>query len=187
MGAVPFGAESRLGDRLARVDLLLLDVDGILTDGRIILDDRGLETKSFDVTDGHGLKMLQRAGVDVGLVTGRRSLVVENRARELGIREVHQGAKDKLRVVREILRRRGMLPERVAYAGDDVVDVPVLLQVGLAVTVPEAPDYVRERVHWVTSRPGGRGAVREICEAILQAKGLWEATTRRYFHPEALS
>lgn len=172
--------------RLARVELLLLDVDGILTDGRVVLDDRGVETKFFDVTDGHGLKMLQRAGVAVGLVTGRRSRVVEHRARELGIREVHQGAKDKLRVVREILQRRDLAAERVAYAGDDVVDLPVLLQVGLAVTVPEAAAYVRERVHWVTTRPGGRGAVREICDAILWSRGLWEPAVRKYLYPEPL-
>jgi 3-deoxy-D-manno-octulosonate 8-phosphate phosphatase (KDO 8-P phosphatase) len=175
-----------LQERLSRVELLLLDVDGVLTDGRIVLDDRGEEIKFFDVTDGHGLKMLQRAGIDAGFVTGRRSLVVEHRARELGIREVHQGTKEKLAVVREILGRRGLSPERVAFAGDDVVDLPVLLQVGLAVSVPGAPDYVREHVHWVTTRPGGRGAVREICEAILRARGLWESITRKYFFPEPL-
>ncbi|MBI5014074.1 MAG: HAD hydrolase family protein [Deltaproteobacteria bacterium] len=176
-----------LEERLARVELLLLDVDGVLTDGRIVLDDNGVETKAFDVTDGHGLKMLVRAGVDAGLVTGRRSRVVEHRARELGLREVHQGVKDKGRLVSEILRRRGLAPEQVAFAGDDIVDLPVLLQVGLAVTVPDAPEYVRERVHWVTTRAGGRGAVREVCEAILRARGLWEETTRKYFSPEPLS
>jgi len=175
-----------LEQRLARVELLLLDVDGVLTDGRIVLDDRGEETKFFDVTDGHGLKMLRRGGIEAGFVTGRRSLVVEHRARELGIREVHQGSKDKLRVVREILARRALSPDRVAYAGDDVVDLPVLLQVGLAISVPDAPEYVRERVHWVTSRPGGRGAVREICDAMLKSRGLWEEQTRKYFFPEPL-
>jgi len=173
-------------ERLARVELLLLDVDGVLTDGRVVIDDRGVETKAFDVTDGHGLKMLQRAGVEVGLVTGRRSRVVEHRARELGIREVHQGVKDKLPVVREILARRGLGAERLAYVGDDVVDLPVLLQVGLAISVPEAPGYVRERVHWVTERSGGRGAVREVCEAILRARGSWQEVTAKYFSPEPL-
>lgn len=175
-----------LEERLARVELLLLDVDGVLTDGGIVLDDEGRQGKTFDVTDGHGLKMLLRAGVDVGFVTGRRSRVVEHRARELGVREVHQGVKDKGRVVGEILRGRGLAPERAGFVGDDIVDLPVLLQVGLAVSVPGAPDYVRERVHWVTSRPGGRGAVREVCEAILRARGLWEAATRKYFAPEPL-
>ncbi len=175
-----------LEQRLGRVRLLLLDVDGVLTDGRILIDDRGNETKAFDVTDGHGIKLLQRAGVDVGLVTGRRSRVVEYRARELGIREVHQGVKDKLPVVREILERRKLGPEEVGYVGDDVVDLPVLLQIGLAVTVADAAAELRDRVHWVTERPGGRGAVREVCDAILRARGAWDTVTRRYFSPEPL-
>ncbi|GAB6064166.1 KdsC family phosphatase [Deferrisoma palaeochoriense] len=175
-----------LEERMARVELLLLDVDGVLTDGRVVLDDRGVETKAFDVTDGHGLKLLQRAGVAVGFVTGRRSRVVEHRARELGVTEVHQRVRNKLEVVREILARRGVAPEVVAYMGDDLVDLPVLTQVGLGITVADAPEYVRERVHWVTGRPGGRGAVREACEAILRARGAWDEVTRKYFHPEPL-
>lgn len=175
-----------LAARLARVELLLLDVDGVLTDGRIVLDDRGVETKAFDVRDGHGLTLLGRAGVAVGLVTGRRSRVVEHRARELGITEVHQGVRDKLAVVRHILERRGLAAEAVAYVGDDVVDLPVLLRVGVAVTVADAPEYVRERVHWVTGRPGGRGAVREVCEGLLRARGDWERVTRAYFEPGGL-
>lgn len=175
-----------IAERMARVDLLLLDVDGVLTDGRVVIDDRGVETKAFDVTDGHGLKLLQRAGVAVGLVTGRCSRVVEHRAEELGILEVHQRVRDKLPVVREILARRGLGPEQVAYVGDDVVDLPVLLQVGLAVTVPEAPEYLRERVHWVTTRPGGRGAVREVCEGLIRARGAWDRVTQRYFAPAPL-
>ncbi|MDW7711138.1 MAG: phenylphosphate carboxylase subunit delta [Deferrisomatales bacterium] len=173
-----------LEQRLAAVELLLLDVDGVLTDGRIMIDDAGVETKAFDVTDGHGLKLLQRAGVEVGLVTGRRSRVVEHRARELGICEVHQGVKDKLPVVRAILARRGLTADRLGYVGDDVVDLPVLLQAALAVSVPDAPSCVRERVHWVTERPGGRGAVREVCEALLRARGAWEGVTAKYFSPE---
>ncbi len=175
-----------LEERLARVELLLLDVDGVLTDGRVVLDDRGVETKAFDVRDGHGLKLLQRAGVEVGFVTGRRSRVVEHRARELGVREVHQRVLNKVEVVRSILERKGLTPEKVAYVGDDLVDLPVLTQVGVGITVADAPPYVRERVHWVTSRPGGRGAVREVCEAILKARGAWDAVTRKYFDPEAL-
>ena len=126
------------------------------------------------------------AAVAAGLVTGRKSRVVEHRARELGIREVHQGVKDKGRVVGEILRRRGLAPDQIGFIGDDIVDLPVLLQVGLAVSVPGAPAYVRERVHWVTERPGGRGAVREVCEAVLRAKGLWETATCKYFSPGPL-
>ncbi len=176
-----------LEERLARVDLLLLDVDGVLTDGRVVIDDNGVETKAFDVTDGHGLKLLGRAGVEVGLVTGRRSRVVEHRAAELGIREVHQRVLDKLAVVREVLTRLGIPPDRVAYMGDDLVDLPVLTQVGVGITVPDAPAYVRERAHWVTGRPGGRGAVREVCEAVLRARGAWDAVTAKYFDPPPLT
>ncbi len=175
-----------LEERLARVDLLLLDVDGVLTDGRVVIDDDGVETKAFDVTDGHGLKLLARAGVEVGLVTGRRSRVVEHRAAELGIREVHQRVLDKLVVVREILTRLDIPPDRVAYMGDDLVDLPVLTQVGVGITVADAPAYVRDRVHWVTDRPGGRGAVREVCEAVLKARGSWGAVTAKYFAPPPL-
>lgn len=175
-----------VAERLARIELLLLDVDGVLTDGSIVLDDQGVETKTFHVRDGSGIKLLQVAGVEVGLVTGRRSRVVEHRARELGITEVHQGVRDKLAVVRELLVRRHLLADAVAFVGDDVVDLPVLLQVGLAVTVADAPAYMRERVHWVTARPGGRGAVREIADAILVARGAWERVLRPYTDPEPL-
>ena len=175
-----------LTERLKRVRILLLDVDGVLTDGRIILNDDGVQTKFFDVTDGHGIKMLQRAGIPVGIVTGRQSRVVEVRARELSIEEVHQKTLEKLPVVREILARRGLSPEEVCYVGDDIVDLPVLLQVGAAVTVPGAAEEVRSRVHWVTTRPGGGGAVREVCDAILKATGRWDDLTRKYFEPEKL-
>ena len=173
-------------ERLKRVELLLLDVDGVLTDGRIRIDDNGVETKAFDVTDGHGIKMLMRAGVGVGFVTGRVSNVVLHRARELGVTEVHQKAFSKVPVVRGIIERLNLTPHKVCYMGDDIVDVPVMLQVGAAVTVPGAPDYVRNAAHYVTARQGGAGAVRELCEAILIARGLWEELTRKYFEPEPL-
>ncbi len=173
-----------LEQRLAGVELLLFDVDGVLTDGRIRIDDQGVESKAFDVTDGHGIKLVQRAGVAVGFVTGRRSRVVEHRARELGVREVHQGVWDKARVVRQILARRGLQPEQVGYVGDDVVDLPVLLRVRLAVAPADARPEVRERVHWVTAAAGGRGAAREVCDALLRARGDWERVAARYFAPE---
>ncbi len=176
----------KLEERLSNVELLLLDVDGILTDGRIMIDNNGVETKAFDVTDGHGLKMLQRAGVEVGIITGRRSDVVDHRALELGIEEVNQGARDKLQVLRRIIAKRTISPERIAYMGDDVVDLPVLLQVGLSITVPEAAEAIREKVDMVTLHSGGSGAVREVCEKIIKAKGLWEELTDRYFNPEKL-
>lgn len=175
-----------LTERLAKVAILVLDVDGVMTDGKIVIDDNGAQTKSFDVTDGHGIKMLVRAGMPVAIVTGRQSQVVLHRARELGIEEVHQKALSKLPVVRDILDRKGLSPEQVCYMGDDIVDLPVMLQVGAAITVPGASEDVKSRAHGVTRREGGAGAVREVCEAILKAKGLWEGATAKYFTPEKL-
>lgn len=168
-------------DKLEKIRLLLLDVDGVLTDGRIIYDDQGGETKAFDVKDGHGMKLLQRAGIRIGIITGRQSPVVDRRARELGIDLVYQGAKDKLVPFREILERTGLAAEQVAYVGDDYPDLPVLRQVGFAVTVADALDELKPLVDYVTSRPGGRGAVREVCDLLLRGTGRWEDVSARYF------
>jgi 3-deoxy-D-manno-octulosonate 8-phosphate phosphatase (KDO 8-P phosphatase) len=166
---------------LARaVRLLICDVDGVLTDGRIIFDDNGVQSKSFDVRDGHGLKMLQREGVTVALITGRSSKVVEARARELGITEVFQGIKQKRPVFEELIARLGLKPREVAYVGDDVVDLPVMVLVGLSVAVADAHADVRAMADHVTERPGGRGAVREVCELILKAKGHWDEIIKAY-------
>jgi 3-deoxy-D-manno-octulosonate 8-phosphate phosphatase (KDO 8-P phosphatase) len=168
-------------EQLGKIRLLLLDVDGVMTDGRIIYDDHGGEIKAFDVKDGHGIKLLQRAGIRVGIITGRQSAVVVRRAEELGIDLVYQGARDKLLPFRDILQKTGFSPEEVAYVGDDVVDLPVLRRVGFAVTVADAVEEVKPHVHYVTSRPGGRGAVREICDLLLKESGRWEGVAARYF------
>lgn len=170
-----------MDDCLVKIRLMLLDVDGILTDGRIHYDAHGGEIKSFDVKDGHGLKLLQRAGVRVGIITGRNSSIVQRRAEELGIEILYQGAKNKLVPYEEILRQTGLSDEQVAYMGDDLVDLPILLRVGFSATVADAVDEVKERVHYVASRPGGRGAVREVCDLMLKRSGGWEAVTERYF------
>lgn len=170
-----------MGTDLSGIRLLLLDVDGVMTDGRIIYDDQGHELKAFDVKDGHGLKLVQRAGLKVGIITGRQSPVVDQRAAELGIDLVYQGAKDKLVPFREILSQLQLSPRQVAYVGDDLVDLPVLLQVGFSATVADAIDDVKARVDLVTERPGGHGAVREICDFLLKACGRWEEVTQRYF------
>jgi 3-deoxy-D-manno-octulosonate 8-phosphate phosphatase (KDO 8-P phosphatase) len=167
--------------RLEKIRLLLLDVDGVLTDGRIIFDNNGIETKAFDVKDGHGLKLLQRVGIRVGLITGRQSEVTRHRARELAIDIVHQGAKDKLLPYRQILTEMGLVDEQVAYVGDDVIDLPVLRRVGFAATVADACEEVKPYVHYVARQPGGRGAVREICDLILKGSGRWRDATARYF------
>ena len=166
---------------LSRIKLLLLDVDGVMTDGRIIYDSDGGESKAFDVKDGHGLKLVQRAGIQVGIITGRQSTIVDRRATELGIELVYQGAKDKQLPFREILQRLALEPGEVAYAGDDIVDLPVMRQVGFAATVADAMDEVKAAAHMVTRRAGGRGAVREICDHLLKESGHWTAVTRRYF------
>lgn len=170
-----------MANDLSQIKVLLLDVDGILTDGRILYDDRGGEQKAFDVKDGHGLKLLQRAGFEVGIITGRQSSIVTRRAEELGIRLVYQGAKDKRIPYQEILDTLGLEPHQVAYVGDDLVDLPILLKVGFSATVADALDEVKCQVDLVTQRPGGRGAVREICDYLLKASGRWDAVTARYY------
>ncbi len=165
----------------AKIKLLLLDVDGVMTDGRITYDSDGAETKSFDVKDGYGLKLLQRAGIEVGIITGRQSAVVTRRAEELGIELVYQGAKDKLVPFQEILELRGLSPEQVAYVGDDVIDLPVMRRVGFSATVADAVEEVKPFADLVTARAGGRGAVREVCDFLLKKTGLWAVVTNRYF------
>ncbi len=169
-----------MDDKLKAVRLLLLDVDGVLTDGRIIINDAGEETKTFNVRDGHGLKMLQRAGVRIGIITGRHSRVVAHRMRELGIDLVVQGAKDKLLPFRQMLEELSLSPEQVAYVGDDIVDLPILLRVGFSASVADGCVDVRQRVDFVSAFAGGRGAVREICELLLKAQGQWESVMARY-------
>jgi len=166
---------------LAKIKLLLLDVDGVMTDGRITFDSDGIESKSFDVKDGHGLKLLQRAGIEVGIITGRQSAVVTRRAEELGIELVFQGVKDKLVPFNEILEKRSLTPEEVAYVGDDVVDLPVMRRVGFAATVADAVEDIKPFADLVTDHAGGRGAVREVCDFLLKKTGLWAVVANRYF------
>jgi 3-deoxy-D-manno-octulosonate 8-phosphate phosphatase (KDO 8-P phosphatase) len=157
--------------RAKKIKLLLLDVDGVLTDGRIILDNQGNELKAFNVRDGHGIKLAQRAGIVIGIITGRSSEVVNIRARELGIQEVHQGAHDKLLVYDTILAKHGITDEETAFIGDDIVDVPIFHRVGLAVTVADADPSVKPFVHMTTMAAGGRGAVREFINFTLKQQG----------------
>lgn len=175
----------RVGARqkAARVTFLLLDVDGVLTDGGIVYDADGRELKTFHVRDGHGIKMIRRAGIEVGIITGRRSTVVEIRARELGITLVCQGVSDKVAAWRDILEERGLAPEETAYVGDDITDVPLMRAVGFAAAVAAAEANVIEAADYVAGRPGGRGAVREIIEFLLHARGAWESVTAEYLVP----
>lgn len=172
--------EERLLNKMRRVKLLILDVDGVLTDGRIVIDDAGLESKQFDVKDGHGLKILMRYGIGVVLVTGRQSRVVEHRAADLGITEVHQGIWNKLEIFEKILHRRKITPEETACVGDDVVDIPLLRRAGFSVAVADAVSEARQIADYVTHHPGGRGAVREVCELILKAQNRWSDVAAKY-------
>jgi len=167
-------------ERLKRIRLLILDVDGVLTDGGIVMNDLGQETKSFNVRDGHGLKLLMRYRVDVALLTGRQSEVVQHRARDLGIVEVHQRIWDKLAAYEEMIRRRGLEDGEVAFMGDDIVDVPVLRRVGFAATVADGSHEAKSMVHYVACRDGGKGAVREVCDLILKAQGHWPDISKKY-------
>ena len=169
-----------MNDKLADIRLLLLDVDGVMTDGGIIYDGNGLETKVFNVKDGHGIKMLQRYGIEVGIITGRTSLVVDIRAKELGIELVYQGSLKKLESYLDIKRRTGLADSQIAYMGDDVIDVPVMKQVVFAAAPSDALIEARNAAHYVTSLAGGRGAVREVCDLILRGRGLWDEVVARY-------
>jgi len=163
-----------LTTRAAAIRLVLLDVDGVLTDGAITYDAAGVEGKSFHVRDGHRIKLAVRHGLRFGIITGRASAIVERRAAELDIGIVHQGALRKLPVLDEILAAEKLSPEEVAYMGDDIVDLPVMSRIGLAATVADAPTVVRDHAHFVATVAGGRGAVAELVELILAARGEWD-------------
>lgn len=169
-----------LKERIAGIRLMIFDVDGVLTDGKIVYDDRGVESKMFDVRDGHGIKLLMRSGVEVAIITARQSRVVEHRAANLGIELVFQGAKDKLKAFDEILEKLSLAPDQAAYMGDDIIDLPVMKRTGFSATVPGAVEEVRERADYVSVKPGGGGAAREVCELILKAQDKWEEALAPY-------
>lgn len=158
---------------LAKIKLLILDVDGVLTDGRIIMNDHGEETKHFNAKDGHGLRMLMQAGVEVALISGRKSGAAKFRAKDLGITEIHMGVKDKTAVGADLIRRNRLGKSEICCIGDDLPDLPLFEQAGVAIAVADAIPEIRAAAAIFTKRRGGKGAVREICEAILKAKGLW--------------
>jgi 3-deoxy-D-manno-octulosonate 8-phosphate phosphatase (KDO 8-P phosphatase) len=155
-----------------KIKLLILDVDGVLTDGSIILDNFGNELKSFHVRDGHGIKMLMKAGIHVALITGRQSKVVEIRAHELGIRDVFQKCYDKKIAYDELAKKYSLDDSEIAYVGDDIIDIPVLKRSGLSVVVADADHETKAFAQFITTKEGGRGAVREFCDLLLKAKGL---------------
>ena len=169
-----------LDDRLARVQLLLLDVDGVLTDGGVTWTNEGIEQKTFSIRDGLGIRLWQQAGGRTGIVTGRSSHVVQLRADELGIAIVRQGVDDKLAAATAILGECGLSWEQTAFIGDDLPDLPVVMRCGVGVAVADACPELAASATLVTCLPGGRGAVREVIERLLKARGSWDGIVRRY-------
>ena len=169
-----------LMQRAAAIRLVLFDVDGVLTDGSLFIGDDGQEYKAFNSKDGLGIRMLQDSGVEVGIITGRTSDVVRHRMKNLGVTHLHQGQQHKLPAYEKLLAELGLEPEQTAYVGDDVVDLPVLRRVGLAVVVADAHPLAKRHAHWETQYPGGRGAAREVCELIMEAQGTLDQQTEAY-------
>ncbi|MDR2725136.1 MAG: HAD hydrolase family protein [Candidatus Adiutrix sp.] len=168
---------------LGAIKLVGFDVDGVLTDGRIIIDDEGRESKNFHSRDGLGLKILLRAGLEAVLITGRASRLLEIRARGLGLTEIYQGVEDKWAVFEEVLKKKGLSPAQAAFAGDDLIDLPVMARVGLALAPADAAPDVLAAAHFVAPAPGGRGAVRQMIEFLLKGQGRWDEVLRSYLPP----
>ena len=166
---------------LKHIRMLLLDVDGVLTAGEVIYNDQGQETKIFNVRDGLGIRMLQRAGIQVGLITGRRSKALRKRCRNLGIGWLKDGVRDKIGALDEIVAQISIPPEQMAYMGDDLPDLAIMSRVAVSIAVSDAHELVRKRADIVTQAAGGHGAVREICEQILKAQGHWEPLMKKLF------
>lgn len=162
------------------VRLLLLDVDGVLTDGSLIYSEQGIESKMFNTQDGLGIKLVQQAGVATGIITARSSELVRQRAEELGMDYIHQGAKNKLEAFRTILEQAGLKPFQVCYMGDDLIDLGLLTRVGLSACPENAVSEVQQACHLLSRRKGGNGAVREVCDLIIRAKGLHEKLMQQF-------
>lgn len=170
----------RVKEKAQHIRLLALDVDGVLTDGRLYFSEAGDEIKTFDTQDGHGIKMLQSAGVQVAIITGRTTELVPRRARNLGIAHVQQGREDKLVALHELIATLGLGLDEVAYVGDDWPDLPAILAAGLGVAVANAHSELRQRADHVTTLAGGRGAVREVCDLLLMAQGRYDDALAPY-------
>jgi len=167
-------------EKASLIRLVVFDVDGVLTDGSLYIGDDGQEYKAFHSRDGHGIKMLLSHGVEIAVITGRTSRVVEYRMKNLGISHVYQGKLEKLPAFQELTQKLGITEEQTAYVGDDVVDLPVMRRVGLAIAVQDAHPLVRQHSHWQTPNPGGRGAARDVCELIMEARGVLDDEMSRY-------
>jgi 3-deoxy-D-manno-octulosonate 8-phosphate phosphatase (KDO 8-P phosphatase) len=166
--------------RCRKIRCLLADVDGVLTDGKLHFTSDGQESKTFDVQDGHGIAMAQRAGLMIGFISGRPSKATDRRAADLGVKILKQAATNKMEMVDEVKREQGLSDEEISFVGDELVDLPVLRRVGLAIAVPNAMDEVKEVAHYITTHRGGDGAVREVIEMILKTQGSWQKVIAKY-------
>jgi len=167
-------------EKAKKLKLLILDVDGVLTDGKLFFDNEGHEYKSFHARDGHGIKLLRQTGVEVAVISGRKSNSVALRMKSLGIEYVYQGHEDKRAAFKELLSKVGVTPEQVAHVGDDLLDLPIMTRVGLAIAVNDANFAVKEHADWCTSALGGNGAVREVCDFIMQSQGHFDDILNAY-------
>ena len=167
-------------EKASRIKLVIFDVDGVLTDGSLFLSDDGQEYKAFNSKDGFGMRLLQDAGIDIAIITGRESTLVKLRMKELGITQVMQGRREKGPALDEMMEKTGLTIEQIAYVGDDVVDLPIMSRVGLSIAVQDARPIVKKHAHWITESVGGRGAGRDVCELILEAHGKWDDIINKY-------
>ncbi len=173
--------KNELIKRARKIKLIMMDVDGVLTDGRIIFSSRGEELKCFNAQDGCGMVLAHRAGLKTAFITGRNSLILKRRAKEHSVNEIFQDVSDKIEVFHKLLKKYKLNPEEIAFLGDDLVDIKVMKRSGLAVAVADAVLEVKKIAHYVTRRNGGKGAIREVIDLIIKAQGKWEEVTKSYY------
>lgn len=177
---MPSNIPAEIRAKAQKIRLLCLDVDGVLTDGKLFFDAEGVEYKAFHARDGHGLKLLQQSGVKVAVISGRKSTSVALRMQSLGIDLVYQGCDNKSTALQDLIQRLSLRPEHIAHVGDDVIDLPIMLSVGLAIAVQDAHFFVKQHAHWQTQLTGGNGAAREVCDLIMQAQNTFDTAMARY-------
>lgn len=168
-------------EKAKRIKVFIVDIDGVMTDGRIIYSGYGDELRFFDVQDGLGITLLNKAGIKTVIVTAGKSKIVKHRARDLKVTCTYHGFMDKIDAFNHLLKRFKVTPEEVCFIGDDIIDIPILKRVGFAVAVSNAVDAAKKNAHHITANKGGRGAVREICDLILKSQGKWDSVTSKYF------
>ena len=169
-------------EKAKNIKLVIFDIDGVMTDGSLFFDNNGGEYKAFNSFDGHGLRMLQECGVMVAVITGRKSELVKHRMHDLGVTLLYQGYRDKRPAFEALLKEVKLSKDQIAYLGDDVVDLPIMTQLDFAIAVQNAHPFVKKHAHWITDRSGGKGAVRDVCEFILEAKGLLDDKLHTYIY-----